>query len=640
MEISVAQQIHDAAQALFTSGTPLAEALTSTLNQFLTWPFSASAACVTDTEGKTTGPFPLVLYTSSQEAPPEPVHVKADTVACVFHIVDTLTPEDLCSAYKQIGALKRLKRIPLPQTDYARNDAPIGIVFSVDASEPLEKLAEQMMLLNKTHPSREWPDMVVVLTRGTINYACQFEGDPIAGDFFLPNLTDFPVTPLYAHVLGRSLGLFSLNKMCAFVFAQLQVFSPGTMLPDIQKVMEGVSLLGLTFGAYQFNLKGQLVPVPDEMYADRGRGLLELPLRIEDKKGKLLSHFRFIPWQDGGVIRVIGNIPLEGLLMYLGPVAKKAQIIKKPDGAISSVLPIGRREFMEMVGQFQRQTNMFVKPEQPKWTILKFADEGTNSPFVARLSLGPLKLRDVAQLQRTTYEAFDNAFAFVSTALMNTRTTARTIAEMMAEHSHRIAAGEIARLQGHVIHIDKPIDRALQKEVDDFLNNAVRAIKHGMQNLMNVLQINIGFLFKKDNAFEHGVADLAKKHPELAAYLRETRKWSERLVLSRNNIEHDGWMLPRVEYIENAGQIDVKEPHISGQPVTEFVRYILDRLCCFIEEMTVYALQAQMPENFSVTEIPLAQRKPECPERFQPALALGGMPLWAIAYHESTFEKT
>jgi hypothetical protein len=343
MEISVAQQIHNAAQALLTSGLPVAEALTSTLNQFLMWPYSASAACVTDAEGKSAGPFPLVLYTSSQaEAQLGPVRVKADAVACVFHIVDTLTPEELRVAYENIGALKRLKRTPLPQTDYGHNDSPIGIVFSVDTSEPLEKLAEQMMLLNKSHPSREWPDMVVVLTRGTINYAVQFEGDPISGDFFLPSITDFPVMAMYVHVIGRSLGLFSLNQMCSFVFMQLQVFSLGTTLPHPKIVLEGVSPLAITLGAYQFNLKHQLVPVPEEMYIDRGSSLRHLPLRIEDRKGKLLSHLRFIPWQDGGAIRIIGRLPLEGMLIFLGPIAQKAKRIKRPDGAISSVLPIGQ----------------------------------------------------------------------------------------------------------------------------------------------------------------------------------------------------------------------------------------------------------------------------------------------------------
>src|SRR5437870_978197 len=76
-------------------------------------------------------------------------------------------------------------------------------------------------------------------------------------------------------------------------------------------------------------------------------------------------------------------------------------------------------------------------------------------------------------------------------------------------------------------------------------------------------------------------------------------------------------MLPRMVYKENPGQIQTEEPHISGQSVTEFAQYMMDRLCCFIEEVSDYALQAQMPEGFSLTEIPLSQRKPHA-SKFPP----------------------
>jgi len=125
---------------------------------------------------------------------------------------------------------------------------------------------------------------------------------------------------MYVHVIARSLGVFSLNKMCSFVFMHLMVFSPGTKLPDMQTVLEGVSPLGITLGGYWFNLDCQLVPVPDEMYVDRGIGLRNLPLRIEDRDGTLLSHLQFIPWQGGGVVRVIGSMPLEMFLVFLGPI--------------------------------------------------------------------------------------------------------------------------------------------------------------------------------------------------------------------------------------------------------------------------------------------------------------------------------
>ena len=67
--------------------------------------------------------------------------MKADTVACVFHLVNTLTPEELRVAYEQIGIVKRLKRTSILQAGFAHTDTPLGIIFAVDSSEPLEKLA-------------------------------------------------------------------------------------------------------------------------------------------------------------------------------------------------------------------------------------------------------------------------------------------------------------------------------------------------------------------------------------------------------------------------------------------------------------------------------------------------------------------
>jgi len=43
-----------------------------------------------------------------------------------------------------------------------------------------------------------------------------------------------------------------------------------------------------------------------------------------------------------------------------------------------------------------------------------------------------------------------------------------------------------------------------------------------------------------------------------------------------------------------------------NDPVSSFVKFVLDRLSCFVEEVTVHALQRQMPAGISVTKIPVA----------------------------------
>jgi hypothetical protein len=161
-----------------------------------------------------------------------------------------------------------------------------------------------------------------------------------------------------------------------------------------------------------------------------------------------------------------------------------------------------------------------------------------------------------------------------------------------------------------------------------------------MQRVTSVLGVNIGFLYQKPDSFERGVAAFARVDPRLAAYLREARRWGDTLVQARNELEHNGWQLPRITYTEDAGTIKASEPAINAQPVTEFVKHMTDRLMCFVEDVTVHCIQRRLPPAMSITEIPPQKRWREMPMRFQSTLAIGGMPLWQIEYHNSAFEAT
>ena len=65
-----------------------------------------------------------------------------------------------------------------------------------------------------------------------------------------------------------------------------------------------------------------------------------------------------------------------------------------------------------------------------------------------------------------------------------------------------------------------------------------------------------------------------------------------------------------------------------------------DRICCFVEEVLIHALQARMPPGLSAAEISISQRKPASPERFEVTFVSDGTKIWRIAYHDSKFEET
>jgi hypothetical protein len=136
-------------------------------------------------------------------------------------------------------------------------------------------------------------------------------------------------------------------------------------------------------------------------------------MRIEDYKGELLSTIQFLPWQDGGVLLLKGKLPLDGLMVFLGgEVLAKAGVIRRPpDLQLSYVLPITPANFAEMLNRLQQQSNMIVRRTEPNWTVQTFADEGSSSPFMARLFAGMTRLRDVVYPDPRTRDNFDKSFA-------------------------------------------------------------------------------------------------------------------------------------------------------------------------------------------------------------------------------------
>lgn len=644
MESSIAKEVQEAGQEIEASTGNLSEALNKALNQSLGWPFKSAQGFGTDTKGQKTDVFGAVIYAKSEsQYEQELLQVSADNLACVIDVVDNLDIEQLYAAYERIACAKRLKKtVPPNVPGVPYTTVTLGVILARDTSVTMEILAEELDRLNKQHPDNEWANMVVVLSKGIINYAVQFPGESISGDFLPPSeraTSDRLPPALYVVIIIRPLGPFTFNKMIAFILAHLMIFTPGAKLPDWSKILEGSPNEAMTLTGYQYNLSGQLVPVPRHLYNDRY--LPPRPFLIEDQKGNLLSTLQFIPWQDGGVVLHTGKLPLEGLLIFLGKEAiKGGSIIKRDKFQISYVLPITLDDFMQMMSRIKRQSNMVVKLDETKIVAQKLANEGTSSPFVARLYLGLLRLRDVIFPDPDSQQAFDELYKSIIENLMNTRSTSAAILGLLNGHFKDLSEGKVGELQGNTIRIKKTIDNNLSKEVDSFLNSSVRTIKHGMQELIKVLGGDIGFLFKKEATFKKKLQEMEQLDPLLAAYLRETRKWSEPLIFSRNAIEHYGWVLPRIKYKEVSGVIHAEEPEISGRKVSDFVKFMIDRICCFVEEVTAHCLQAQMPEGISITEIPLDERDPEIVERFQLTVTTGGNPIWHLNYHESEFDKT
>lgn len=642
-EASISHLIFKAGQKLAETTDDFSDLLNQTLNQLLVPPFSATKGFVRDVDGQNTNIFSTIIHTVSKpESTTETPYYNSDDVACVIDVVERLDVNKMKAAYERIACAKRLKKTPVQNgPSIPRTNVTLGIILTRDAITPIETLAEELDQLNRRHIDGNWTDMVVVFSKGTINYAIQFPGERISGDFLPPaiGVTALYCPPIYIVIVTRPTRQFTFNKMCSFIMAHLKIFSPDSKLPDWTQIVEGSQKECISGHGYQYNMSGKLLPVPEQFYNDRY--IPPPPYHIKDKEQNILSSLQFLPWQDGGVILLKGKLPLDMLLLYLDKkVLKRAGIIRRNDRQISYALPISKTDFLKVLERFENQSNMFVKPDQTKIEYRELGNEGTSSPIIARLYLGILRVRDLVFSDDANRKRFDKPYQFVIDTLLSTRSTSKEIEKLVDEHLNKLTKGEVAIIKGNTVHIKITIDKELTKQVATFFNSGVRALKKGMQELTKVLQVDIGFLFQKQNVFENGITLLAESDPLLAAYLMEARNWTESLLNCRNAIEHDGWVLPEMRYLEESGIFHAIEPEISGQKVTEFVKFIIDRLNCFVEEVTVHCLQLRMPKGISITEIPVSQRKPDRVERFQVALTNGGMSIWTLKYHQSSFEVT
>ena len=622
----------------FRAGNPLGSLLNDFLVRHLPPSYRVSTGQAVDSQQHVSPAFNSLIHTASDPVP----QIPADKLACVIDIHENLVLEGLRASYEKVAAVKALYKNPRQKVKgMTPADAVMGIILAVNSEVPIEVMAEELVRLNKGRSYHLWTDIVVVLTRGTISYACQFPDKPL-GDWLPPAREGTMLAPMYLHILARPHPKLALNRVLSFLLPYLYFFAPDTPPPNRDALLEGAPTTGMTIAPYQLNLKGEMVPVPPELRFNKFF-LFPLGFRAEDGKGNVLSRVQYLPWQDGGVVRVSGKLPIEAFLVFAGKEALSQPIIRLPDAQISGVIPLSREKFIQMAERTAKQSNLIIKPdERPSLVVEKVGDEGSGSPFAARLFLGVLNLRDQAHLEKELHEKFDKAYEGVMTGIQNIRVESKQLIEMYSSHRQKVEKGEGVKVAGSTIQVEDPIYRELRKQVEGVIGTAGRVCKDSMQEVLRTLGVEIGFLFKQRDTFEKEVAKLKSKSPELAEYLTQARtKWSERLVLQRNAIEHQGWPLPRVQYVpEQFGKVRVVEPLIDGQPVTDFIAFMVDRVCCFVEEMSAYALQAKMPNGLSISEIPIAERKEEIKERFQLALVGGGMSIWVLSYHDSKFEET
>lgn len=188
-DVSPSQVFVEAGARILLSSGGVQDGLNQALNQHLPWPFRAATASVRDIDGGESEVFGTVISAGGLDSDSVggTAAVSSDNAACVINVNESLDAKSLCAAYGRIASAKRPKKTAAKDLPgVVMTTVTLGIVLAREATLPMEQLAEELDRLNRTHPDREWTDMVVVLSKGIINYAVQFPGEGVTGDFLPP----------------------------------------------------------------------------------------------------------------------------------------------------------------------------------------------------------------------------------------------------------------------------------------------------------------------------------------------------------------------------------------------------------------------------------------------------------------------
>jgi hypothetical protein len=279
--------------------------------------------------------------------------------------------------------------------------------------------------------------------------------------------------------------------------------------------------------------------------------------------------------------------------------------------------------------------------------FIKIYNEGTNSPFMARLFAGILELRELIILGNTnplnrevTREEFDKLYDPIFRALKACRDAAKEIIRTVESYEQKIANGDFVELQDNAFNIKASIDDLLQQELGKLLDNGSIAAKDSLQKLLRqIFEIEIGFLYQKAPGYQKGIGVLRANNETLFAdYLQKVReKWLQDFLSLRNQRHHGSWTLERTKYqFYPPKKIQVVLPNIQGLPVHEYARISANRVILLVENLIAYGFQKSRRSPIYITEIPLEHRELNNPRRFKAMLrSLNYEPEWEIWFVDS-----
>lgn len=592
------------------------------LNGHLPKRFHATKGFVIDVDNQMSGHQDVIIY--DQQSSPVYKYdganqiVSADAVAAIIEVKAVLNKSQLEEAFAKIEEVKRLGKRPISEMDQKATESTLtttgtlGVILAFGTDITLTKLAEHCVELNEKYETAHRPDMIVVLDVGVINYTVQFAGSRNIGDLAVAADDEFVIPPCYVFLVAREDGAFSLNRFFTHLLSHLALYPRRPSIPPFSVLLEGTSSVVHSLGTYQYNTERRLVryELPSTKPSKQ-----DPMIRIRDKKTKEeLATMTYIPWQDGGVIRKKGKLPLIGLIVWFTK-GEPPRTMQVGDSELSMVMKVTRPEFEKWPATIERQSNMAATLElPPPFEAVDMQMEGTAEPFIARVFLGLMEMA-MSRLPQPDKNAFDERFGGTLSAALELRKTLVAIQRLMTSHKEALQKGTIVKRAQSDPLLTERIDGPLRSHIVRFLEMA-DTVAENLPLTMKFFGINIEHLIDREQRFAKDCERNEAKHPELVAYLRKLRPLLLDIVQQFQRMRVEGWNLANINYRFSDGVVSMVEPSIAGEPLTGYVQRVFSVLALAVEEVIMYGFQRGTGPT-AIVEIPLLQRNPVNAQRFK-----------------------
>lgn len=449
------------------------------LNGHLPKRFHATKGFVIDVDNQMSDHQDVIIY--DQQSSPVYKYdganqiVSADAVAAIMEVKAVLNKSQLAEAFAKIEEVKRLRKRPISGMDQKATESTLtttgtlGIILGFGSDISLTKLAEHCVELNEKYETTHRPEMIVLLDVGVINYTVQFVGTRNMGDLAVAADDEFVIPPCYVFLVAREDGAFSLNRLFTHLLSHLALYPRRPSIPPFSVLLEGTSSIVHGLGTYQYNTERRLVRYEPPSVTPRKQNPI---IRIRDKVSKEeLATMTYIPWQDGGIIRKKGKIPLIGLLVWFTK-GEPPRTMQVDDAELSMVMKVTRPEFEKWPTTIERQSNMTAALEiPPPFEAVDLDMEGTGEPFIARVFLGLMEMAR-NNFSSPDKDAFDERFSGTLSAGLELRKALVAIRMLIASHKDALHKGTIVR-KAHVDPLlTERIDSPLRSHAVRFLEMA------------------------------------------------------------------------------------------------------------------------------------------------------------------------